>query len=193
MRRTKEEAAKTRKQIVDTATVLFKKRGFLRTTLNDICVEAGLSRGAMYWYFEDKTELFNEVVKNLLVEFHEQKEVVIARTDCSVTERLALMLELPIRYVDSYRLVNSVPVIAESHLGFEELLDDIKESKRVCRDQIRGLLNQSNAEGEIGSPEKIDVLTETLFFLFEGFYLDGSDDREKSQRLIREIVGNLLS
>lgn len=193
MRRTKEEAAKTRQQIVDTATEVFKQKGFSRTSLNDICNAAGLSRGAMYWYFEDKIGLFNEVVKNLLQDFHVQKEEIIAREDCSVEEKISLMLELPILYVDSYRLVNSAPVLALSSPGFEDLLDAIRESKQTCRDQIRGLLNQYNADNQIGSPEKIDVLTETLFFLFEGFYLDGSEDREKSHETIRAVVANLLS
>ena len=193
MRRTKEEAAKTRQHIVDTATEMFKKKGFLQTSLNDICSAAGLSRGAMYWYFEDKIGLLDEVVRNLLQEFHVQKEEIIARDDCSVEEKISLMLERPILYADSYRMVNSVPVLATSYSGFEELLDDIRASKQTCRDQIRGLLNQYNADNQIGSPEKIDVLTETLFFLFEGFYLDGSEDREKSHETIRAVVANLLS
>jgi TetR/AcrR family acrAB operon transcriptional repressor len=58
VRRTKEEAQATRKLILDTAEVVFHERGVSRSTLNDIAQAAGLTRGAIYWHFKDKADLF---------------------------------------------------------------------------------------------------------------------------------------
>ena len=44
----------TRRQVVDTAIVLFRKRGFEQTTMRDIAPAAGLSLGAAYYYFKSK-------------------------------------------------------------------------------------------------------------------------------------------
>jgi len=57
-RKTKEEAEKTKQRILDEALKVFSKKGFMRTTLNDIATEADVTRGAVYWHFKDKTELF---------------------------------------------------------------------------------------------------------------------------------------
>ena len=50
-RRTKEEAEKTRKRIMASALSLFAKRGYDRTTFNDIAARLGLTKGAVYWHF----------------------------------------------------------------------------------------------------------------------------------------------
>lgn len=58
-RKTKEDASITRQQIIDAAREVFAVRGVSRTTLEHIATQAGVTRGAVYWHFENKTELFN--------------------------------------------------------------------------------------------------------------------------------------
>lgn len=65
MRRTKEDSQKTRELLIQTATQLFGSRGYRQTTLLDVAREAGLTRGAMYWHFTSKVDLFNEVMQNI--------------------------------------------------------------------------------------------------------------------------------
>lgn len=57
-RKTKEEANRTREQIIEAARVVFHRHGVSRSTMEQIAQEAGLTRGAVYWHFKDKTELF---------------------------------------------------------------------------------------------------------------------------------------
>jgi TetR/AcrR family acrAB operon transcriptional repressor len=57
-RRTKEEAAATRDNILDAAEQLFVEQGVSRTTLQHIATAAGVTRGAIYWHFDDKGALF---------------------------------------------------------------------------------------------------------------------------------------
>jgi AcrR family transcriptional regulator len=44
----------TRRQILDTALVLFRNKGFESTTIREIATQAGLSLGAAYYYFNSK-------------------------------------------------------------------------------------------------------------------------------------------
>ena len=62
VRRTKDEARETRNGILDTAERVFSERGVSRTSLTDIADAAGLTRGAIYWHFKDKADLFCEMV-----------------------------------------------------------------------------------------------------------------------------------
>ena len=62
VRRTKEEALATRHRLLDAAEHLFQAQGVSRTSLNDIALHAGTSRGAIYWHFKDKADLFNAMM-----------------------------------------------------------------------------------------------------------------------------------
>ncbi len=62
-RRTKEEAAATRDSILDAAEKLFVEQGVSRTTLQHIATAAGVTRGAIYWHFDDKGALFNAMME----------------------------------------------------------------------------------------------------------------------------------
>lgn len=57
-RKTKAEAELTRKQILEAALRAFHARGVSRTTLEEVAKAAGVTRGAVYWHFANKTELF---------------------------------------------------------------------------------------------------------------------------------------
>ncbi len=57
-RKTKAEAEQTRLDILNAALELFHERGFSRTTLDQIARKAGVTRGAIYWHFKDKVDLF---------------------------------------------------------------------------------------------------------------------------------------
>ncbi|AYL63202.1 acrEF/envCD operon transcriptional regulator [Citrobacter youngae] len=61
VRKTKADALKTRQLLIETAIVQFAARGVSNTTLNDIADAANVTRGALYWHFENKTQLFNEL------------------------------------------------------------------------------------------------------------------------------------
>jgi TetR/AcrR family acrAB operon transcriptional repressor len=61
-RRTKEDAAATRDSILDAAEQLFVQQGVSRTTLQHIASAAGVTRGAIYWHFDDKAVLFNAMM-----------------------------------------------------------------------------------------------------------------------------------
>ena len=62
-RRTKEEAQATRSRILDTAERVFEQRGVSGTSLNEIAKAAALTRGAIYWHFQNKADLFNAMME----------------------------------------------------------------------------------------------------------------------------------
>ncbi len=61
-KKTKSEAEATREGILDAAEQMFLQRGVARATLEDIARAAGVTRGAIYWHFSSKTELFDAML-----------------------------------------------------------------------------------------------------------------------------------
>lgn len=70
-RRTKQEAQETRARLLDAAEALFHERGVSRTSLQDIAQAAGVTRGAVYWHFEDKVQLFNAMMERATMPLEE--------------------------------------------------------------------------------------------------------------------------
>ncbi len=62
-RRTKEDALATRQQLLAAAQRVFAEKGVSRTSLQDIALAAGASRGAIYWHFKNKADLFNAMME----------------------------------------------------------------------------------------------------------------------------------
>ena len=65
VRRTKADALVTRNSLLDAAEHLFQAHGVSRTSLNDIATAAGTTRGAIYWHFKDKADLFNAMMERV--------------------------------------------------------------------------------------------------------------------------------
>ncbi|QHE76109.1 TetR family transcriptional regulator [Hydrogenophaga sp. PBL-H3] len=65
VRRTKADALVTRNTLLDAAEHLFQANGVSRTSLNDIATAAGTTRGAIYWHFKDKADLFNAMMERV--------------------------------------------------------------------------------------------------------------------------------
>lgn len=71
VRRTKEEALETRNSILDAAERVFFEKGVSRTSLADIAQAAGVTRGAIYWHFSHKSDLFTEMFDRVLLPLDE--------------------------------------------------------------------------------------------------------------------------
>ena len=71
VRRTKEDALATRDRLLDAAEHLFQAKGVSRTSLNDIATAAGTTRGAIYWHFKDKADLFNAMMERVTLPLEE--------------------------------------------------------------------------------------------------------------------------
>jgi AcrR family transcriptional regulator len=76
-----ERRAETRDQVMAAAARVFADRGFHATSLDAIAEEAGFSRGAVYYNFADKEELFLELLDKRCAERAQDLREVFAGTD----------------------------------------------------------------------------------------------------------------
>lgn len=65
VRRTKEDAEVTRHQLLDAAERVFNEKGVARTSLAEIAAAAGVTRGAIYWHFKNKADLFHAMLERV--------------------------------------------------------------------------------------------------------------------------------
>lgn len=65
--RWRRRAADRPREILDAALTVFVEKGFAATRLDDVAIAAGISKGLLYRYFDNKAELFKDVIRQTLV------------------------------------------------------------------------------------------------------------------------------
>lgn len=95
VRRTKEQAQATRTLILDTAELVFEQRGVSGTTLGEIAKSAGLTRGAIYWHFDGKSDLFTAMMERVTLPLEEVEAAQPFKgPDMTLTQMRAKFLDL---------------------------------------------------------------------------------------------------
>ena len=63
--RTKTQAAATREAVLDAAERVFRERGVAHSSLAEVAKAAGVTRGAVYWHFRGKADLFQALCERV--------------------------------------------------------------------------------------------------------------------------------
>ena len=107
-RKTKADALATRDSILDAAATLFAERGVAGTTLQHIATAAGVTRGAIYWHFEDKGAMFNAMM-----------------------ERAAMPLEGAMALLDQHDRADSLGALRDYAVGVFRLTMEDAKARRI--------------------------------------------------------------
>ena len=159
VRRTKEDAQETRTRILDTAEQVFREKGVGHTTLAEIAAAAGVTRGAIYWHFDNKAALLqamNDRVHLPLEAMHQ------ALADIALTDPLAKMRE------SAHGVLTRVAQDPRSRRVFEifsfkcefvgemaEMLNRQRESRRNCLRDMEENLHRAVEKGQL--PGGLDI------------------------------------
>ena len=109
----------TRNKLLQSARAEFIEKGYMKASLRSICKNAGVTTGALYFFFEDKEDLFAAVTKDAvdaiyhLMQTHFQEEREMAAKG---------MIYEPIQGADSKDLDVSQMIIHQMYLHREDVL-----------------------------------------------------------------------
>lgn len=102
MRKTKEEAYQTRCNLLAAALTIFYERGVSKASLDEIAKTAGVTRGALYWHFKNKEDLFEALFQSHYANIEQQLEQVLHSDPTN--DPLNLLFKSVLQHFDS--LVN---------------------------------------------------------------------------------------
>lgn len=188
-RTTKEEAQKTRQRILDTAITLFNRDGVSVITLEKIAEAAGLTRGAIYWHFKNKTDLITAI--------HEQLHLSILETlyrDLKDTTRPALdrMKSAVIGFLthlaqsELEQMVMTIFMTKCDYSGDMSLLLEHQAGKKnECFKAFQTNFQEALDNGQITSPWSPEFLSRNLQYYMCGIIAEYIKDK-KLQNLKKE-------
>lgn len=157
-RRTKEEAQETRARILEAAECVFSERGVSNTTMEHVACAAGVTRGAIYWHFKNKVDLFSAMheavrmpMKDVLYGIIESEPLdadslkrledfcVASLTNLHQCERLQ-------------RVYGVILLKCEFSDGMESFVEQEKEAKLEVVDALAGFFDRAMAAGFAQAP-----------------------------------------
>lgn len=162
-RRTKAEAEATRHQILDAAEREFLARGVAHTRLQDVAAAAGVTRGAIYWHFEDKAALFNAMMERAFLPCEMVSECVQSLSGEPLAE-LAAKATWPLHVLASNEQVQRVFRIAMHQTEYTQELAGVQERYLEGTGEFQQDLADSMARARAAGllPEGLDLKTAAL-------------------------------
>ncbi len=137
-RRTKEEAQETRHRILDTAERVFLKKGVARTSLADVADAAGVTRGAIYWHFKNKADLFEAMMDRVSLPM----EAMVARTgDKDIADPLAYVRRCALAVLEritSDPQSRRVAEISRYKVEYADEMEPLRARHIECRTECLG-------------------------------------------------------
>ena len=171
-RRTKADAQATRAGLLDAAEHLFQSHGVARTSLNDIALAAGTSRGAIYWHFKDKADLFNAMMERVTLPLEQTLALAnLERAHDPVAQLRHAFLQA-LRLIASDKQTHRVLLIATHKVEYTEELCAVQQ--RHLRSQASALryihtaLEAAFAVHKMAPPLPLETAAAGLQMLIEG-------------------------
>ena len=138
-------------EIVTAALEVFAEKGFAAAKLEDIAARAGVSKGALYLYFDTKDDLFRAVVQETVA-----PNIAAARAMAEAFPgRFADLAPLLLGRVAQLAATSGLPAVAKMVIGESRNFPDLA---RVWHDTVvsqaigllTGLVAGAQAKGEVG-------------------------------------------
>lgn len=138
-------------EIVEAALDVFAERGFAAARLDDIARRAGVSKGALYLYFETKEDLFRAAVRTAVAPNIDAIKAVAEAFDGPFAQLVPMILARAAQILGASRLGSVVKMVVGESRNFPDLAriwhDDVVA---VMLDLMTGLIARAQARGEVG-------------------------------------------
>ena len=170
-------------QILSAATKVFTKHGFSEARMDDIVAESGLSKGALYWYFDSKDAIIISILDQIFDWETAHVRDILDREN-SAQKKLGIFVETSIKDLD--RMKPLMPILFDFwslSVRKKNINRAIKRYYQKFLDLIEPIIQQGIDQGEF-RPIDAHAAAVALGAMFEGtilflIYFPDTTDIEK--------------
>jgi AcrR family transcriptional regulator len=158
---------------VATATDLFWRKGYERTSLSDLTGALGIKPPSFYFAFGSKEDLFRRVLENYRVT---RLALVEETLNCATAREVAeqMLLRLAALYTDPTRPAGCLSVTCSMPGGSPEgaLVDELKTIRRARRQRVRERFERAQREGDLSADADPEELARFVITVGWGMAID---------------------
>lgn len=170
MKRTKEEAELTKKKLLNIALRQLVKNGFENVTLENIAAKAGVTRGAIYWHFNNKEDLLDYLIKTKDIESLEIMDIIMT-SDASPLEKIYNMVSVHFPVFKTRAEMKNFARLKMDIYNYYLKFGDNRNIGKTYTKNITLLIKQAQAERKIKKNVDAGEAAYTIFSLIGGVYL----------------------
>ena len=156
-------AKKTKEQILDISAKLFSQRGYNGTPLRDIAAAVNMKAGSLYYHFDSKEQLIQEI---LTIGVENIYESVVARVEDLPEKSSSRSILLAAAKGHLEALLEKGDYTSTGIRNYGQLPKPIQSKVLVIRDKYedlwRGWLSEAKEKGEIRPDVDLKVLRLTI-------------------------------
>ncbi len=196
MRRTKQESERTRQLILRAARREFARRGVARTSLEHIATTAGVTRGAIYWHFANKADLFHAMREQVSLPLIDRMNfALLSVDDVDPLAAIGLFLHSLIESIaDDSAALRTFQILSFKCEYVDEFQNEFARQTRRCQElvsQLKTVYERAQRAGVLRRDLAPAVAAlETCVFLNGLVRLFLIDD---AAALVRPHVGELIA
>ncbi len=179
--RKKREKEKRRQVIMSAARKILSKKGFEKSTMEDIANKAELSPRTLYLYFKSKNDLFASLTINILQYLNKKLENIMSNsldTEQKITLLKSVMYDVyaldPVVIIHMFNFQSGHTLSNFSPDIISEILTLSTRSQKIM-----AAIFQEGIDNGLMADKKPEALAELVWILFSGVVL-----REESKRII---------
>jgi len=171
-RRTKEDAEHTRLQLLEAAQCVFAAKGVSRTSLQDIAQAAGVTRGAVYWHFKNKAELFNAMMDSAVLPMEQTLQQLGHDTAQDPLVELERAMLQAMHSIENDARIRAIFEVATMKVEYVDELLAVKQRHVTCyvegTQEMRRSLQEAATRGLVTLPVSAMVAARGLHALMVG-------------------------
>lgn len=156
----------TRKRILDSARHIFAEHGYAAANLDSIAADAGLTKGAVYWHFSSKQDLFFGLFQSEM----ERMQALLPREARQLTDKASDPADAAARMLRS-RFPGQGSDTGSAYLFFEFLMasrdPEVKQKLQAAYARIWALAEAHIAQLQEGEIIGSDVQAEDLAIMIQ--------------------------
>ena len=164
MRKTKAEAQQTREALLAAALEVFYRRGVSHASLHEIACSAGVTRGAIYWHFENKVDLFQAMLERLHLPLEELAQASESEDEPNPLGQTRELLVRLLRNVELDAQTRRIQEILQHKCEYTDDLGDLRQKMQAlhleCDERIEKSLRNAVSKAQL--PANLDCRRATL-------------------------------
>jgi AcrR family transcriptional regulator len=137
----------TRRKILESAAQVFSQKGFYGSVVDDIVKASGTSKGAVYFYFDSKDQIFLSLVEEYMTTMAQQIQMAVHRSRGLVAQVEATVATL-IRTFQANRALAKI-VLVDWMVAGAEFQGKRIALKALLVEVLRGYLDRAVQDGKI--------------------------------------------
>lgn len=188
-RKTPEEAAHTRQDIINAGARVFCRDGIAGATLEAIALEAGVTRGAIYWHFDGKQGLLQALLNAQPSPF--ERALPPGILFAPGWKLLCQALEETISDDISRRLSRIMLHKSERLADHDPVASRLQEIRSSFIGQLRLLLDNGIADGELSEHLDVELVCDVFQSCISGLLFECLQEAGPSQKKIATMLDTL--